>query len=136
MYQENAFFADSAAYLRRLDQVYAAQAELVGGTPYGGATITMREDSSIAYAALSGNPIWIGPGPDLTENVNRNGLDFGMVHEIAHDFDLPNLARYYLGSAAFHNGEAWANFKAIYAFEQLAEQELSSQVELWDGALI
>ncbi len=136
MYQESAFFADSESYLRRLDQVYAAQAELVGGTPYGGATITVREDSSIAYGALSGNPIWIGSGPSLVENVNRNGLDFGMVHEMGHDFDLPNLARYYLGTAPFHNGEAWANLKAIYAFEQLAEQDSSAQVELWDGALI
>jgi hypothetical protein len=71
------------------------------------------------YGLLSGNPIIIGPVRWWPDTVNQHGIDFGVPHELGHDFDLSPGAAYYMGSLSFDNAEHWANFKILYAYDVL-----------------
>jgi hypothetical protein len=119
-------FNDPVTYVARLDEVYEAMADLVGGIPFNGNLITVRSDASMYYGLLSGNPILIGPGRNVgggtfswADVVNRHGIDFGVPHELGHDFDLWPQSRLYMGQMNFDGAEHWANHKVLYAYDVL-----------------
>jgi hypothetical protein len=118
LYAEDWHFQDAAQYVAYLDEVYEILADLVGGTPYGGERITVRSDASMHYALLSGSTIRVRPGLPLAQTVNEHGIDFGVVHELGHDFDLA-ASGHYIGAMAFHDYEHWADLKALHVFDVL-----------------
>lgn len=120
VYAEDDVFERPQRYVALLDEVYLAMAELVGGRPYSDDRITVRSDASMYYGLLSGNPILIGPGRQWAEIVNIHGMDFGVPHELGHNFDIEPAASHYMGNLTFHNAEHWANFKLLYAYDVLA----------------
>lgn len=119
VYQDDFVFTNPDTYISLLDEAYVAMADLVGGTPYDGAKIIVRSDANMNYGLLSGNPITIGPGRSWADIVNQHGIDFGVPHELGHDFDLGPGPAYYMGNLTFDNAEHWANFKVLYAYEML-----------------
>jgi hypothetical protein len=104
-------------------------AHLVNGVPFNGDVITVRSDASMYYALLSGNPITIGPG-DWGTLVNKQGIDFGVVHELGHDFS-PNY-EYYTTLLDFAAYEHWANFKLLYAFDVIGTRYPEFTID-WEG---
>ena len=109
------------SYLNYLDEVYEAMASMVNGVPFNGGVITIRSDSSMYYGLLSGNPITIGPGNSWPTIVSTNGIDFGVPHELGHDFDLSPQNRLYMGQMTFDGAEQWANLKLLYAMKSLEQ---------------
>lgn len=110
-------------WLAKLDDAYEAMTDLIGRAPYGGGQITIKEvDDYPGGAAVAGNPIlWHSPGvPEAFERINNhNELSYGPIHELGHDFDLPEIANYYMGGSVI-NGEQWANLKVVYVDDTLA----------------
>jgi hypothetical protein len=135
IYTEDDIFTSPQRYLALLDQVYLDMAELVGTTPYDDERIIVRSDASMNYGLLAGNPIRIGPGRTWADIVNMNGIDFGVPHELGHDFDIDPAASHYIGHLPSHNPEHWANFKVLYAFEMLGERHPELTVDCF-GAII
>ncbi|HWP30510.1 MAG TPA: NPCBM/NEW2 domain-containing protein [Fimbriimonadales bacterium] len=100
-------------YLRALDRAYVAYADLVGGKPYHGQKITIKEEAEYPGGwAVAGQPIrWYGRYiPESLQKVNEGDTLFGILHEIGHDFDLDY-------KWVWH-GEFFANFKMVYALEK------------------
>lgn len=126
------WFDDPVTYLAHLDEVYEAMRDLVNGVPYDGGPITVRSDASIYYGLLSGNPITIGPGHSWMDIVNAHGIDFGVPHELGHDFDLWPQSRLYMGGEMdFDGAEHWANFKLLYAYDLLGAQYPGLTQDMW-----
>lgn len=126
------WFDDPVAYLAHLDEVYEAMGGLVNGVPYDGGLITVRSDASIYYGLLSGNPITIGPGHSWMDIVNTHGIDFGVPHELGHDFDLWPQSRLYMGGEMdFDGAEHWANFKLVYAYDVLGALYPDLTQDMW-----
>jgi len=130
LYTEDWIFDDAEAFIARLDEVYEAMSNLVGGVPFNGGLITATADASMYYAMLSGNPIIYGPGPGWPSVVNEHGIDKGIPHELGHDFDLWPQYQYYMGQMQFDGSEHWAEFKVAYAYDVLGERhaELTADV--------
>jgi hypothetical protein len=135
VYTEDWTFNDPTTYITHLDEVHDAMVDLVGTAPYNGARITVRSDASMYVGLLAGNPIRIGPGGGWAAIVNSNGMDFGVPHELGHDFDFAPAAPLYVGSASFDNGEQWANFKVLYAFDTLGPRYPTLKIP-WGGTAI
>ena len=117
--EDYAYFNDPVTYVGYLDEEYEAMADLVNGVPFNGGLITVRSDASMYYGLLSGNPILIGPGHSWQDIVNTHGIDWGVPHELGHDFDLSPQTRLYIGDMTFDGVEHWASFKALYAHDIL-----------------
>ena len=83
------------------------------------------------YGLLSGNPVRIGPGPNFAEIVDTHGIDFGMPHEMGHDFDFFPHESFYMGDMAFDGPEHWADLKVLYAYDQLGERYPELTQEMW-----
>lgn len=113
------YFNDPTTYVTHLDEVYEAMASMVNGVPFNGDLITIRSDASMYYGLLSGNPITIGPGHSWPDIVNAHGIDWGVPHELGHDFDLWPQSQLYMGQMTFDGAEQWANLKVLYAYEVL-----------------
>lgn len=126
--QDYIVFDDPVGYLSRLDEAYESMAYLVNSVPFNGDMITVRSDASMYYALLSGNPITIGPG-DWGTLVNKQGIDFGVVHELGHDFS-PNF-EYYTSYLDFSSTEHWANFKLLYAFDVIGTRYPEFTIDWW-----
>ncbi len=111
---------DVAGWLSKLDMAYEYLEELVGASPYDGGKITVREVSPMKYGGLSGNPILINQQILQIEKLNNHrDLDFGVIHELGHDFDISPYAGFYTGDGAI-NAEGWANLKVVYVADQMS----------------
>jgi len=116
-------------WVKQLDAVYEALADLVGGVPYQGQKITIREVPSFQYGLVSGNPILWNADlvPDALESISSRGdILFGPIHELSHDFDLAGT---YIGGGP-NNAEHWANLKALYVLDTLARRFPDSVVNI------
>ncbi len=131
-----AYFNDPVTYVGYLDEAYDAMADLVGGVPSSGDLITVRSDASMYYGLLSGNPIVIGPGHSWPDIVNAHGIDWGVPHEIGHDFDLWPQSRLYMGGMTFDGAEHWANLKVLYAYDVLGARHPQLTNESWGGQVV
>lgn len=129
--EDYAYFSNPTAYVGYLDEAYDALADLVGGVPFSGDLITVRSDASMYYGLLSGNPILIGPGHSWQDIVNAHGIDWGVPHEMGHDFDLWPQSRLYMGSMTFDGAEHWANLKALHAYDVLGARYPHLTQEFW-----
>jgi len=123
---------DVPGWLRQLDIAYEHLAELVGTSPYDGEKIIIREVLPMKYGGLAGNPILINQQILQIEKLNNpNDLDFGVIHELAHDFDIPPYSAFYIGDGAL-NAEGWANLKLVYVADQMSS--LFPEATFWgDG---
>lgn len=124
-------FSDPTTYISHLDEVYNAMKYLMNGVPSNGAVITVKSDASMYYGLLSGNPITIGPDSNWPAIVNAHGIDFGVPHELGHDFDLSPQNQLYMGQMTFDGAEQWANLKVLYAYDVLAKKYPDLTDELW-----
>jgi hypothetical protein len=131
--EDYAYFNDPVTYVAHLDKVYDLMHEMVNGVPFNGDVITIREDASIYYGLLSGNPVTIGPGHSWMDIVNANGIDWGVPHELGHDFDLSPQYAYYMGQMAFDGAEQWANLKILYAYDTLGVEYPGLTQNMWCG---
>ena len=132
VYTQDFTFTAPPRYVQYLDEVYEAMQDLVAGVPFDGSTVTVQSDASMNYALLSGNPIRIGPGRYWADIVNRNGIDFGVPHELGHDFDIwPHPTQLYMGQMTFDGAEHWANSKVLYAYDILGGRYPSLTVDLF-----
>jgi hypothetical protein len=129
--EDYSYFNNPVQYVALLDKVYGFLADMVNGVPYNGDLITVRSDASMYYGLLSGNPITIGPGHSWPDIVNVHGIDFGVPHELGHDFDLWPQSRLYMGQMTFDGAEHWANLKVLYAYDMLGEQYPALTIESW-----
>ena len=114
---------DPQAWLEKLDAAYEHLSALVGGVPYQGQMITIKEVAPFDYWAIAGNPIqWNSDYvPRELRSINEhNDISFGINHELSHDFDLLPQSKYYMTNHQLANAEHWANFKMMYAVDQLA----------------
>lgn len=123
---------DVPGWLQELDIAYEHLAELVGTSPYDGEKIIIREVLPMKYGGLAGNPILINQQILQIEKLNNpNDLDFGVIHELAHDFDIPPYSAFYIGDGAL-NAEGWANLKLVYVADQMSS--LFPEATFWgDG---
>jgi hypothetical protein len=104
--------------LRWLDECYEAMQDLTGYTPYGGELIIIKESPRNPVWAYSGNPVlmntqYVG---GLIEEMNAGLMPFGWVHELGHDFDIPEelYDDWYVWNGRVCEG--MANFKLMYAY--------------------
>lgn len=112
--------SDIPGWLQQLDMAYELLEELVGSSPYNGEKITVREVLPCWFGGLAGNPILINQQVLQIEKFNSpNDLDFGVIHELAHDFDIPPYSEFYIGDGAI-NAEGWSNLKVVYVADQMA----------------
>lgn len=118
---------DPDVWLAQLNDAYLALKDLVDYFPYDGDAIIIKEASENELRGaelLAGNPItWLDKSvPDKLKAVNElNDLNYGLVHELGHDFDIPNQA-YLEGSGDIINAEQWANFKLVYVADTLSKK--------------
>ena len=126
---------DVPGWLRKLDIAYEHLAELVGSSPYDGGKIIVREVLPMKYGGLAGNPILINQQIlNIDEMNNHSDLNFGVIHELGHDFDLPPYSGFYIGDGAL-NAEGWANLKVVYAADQMSA--LFPETTFWgDGVAL
>lgn len=111
---------DVNGWLNKLDMAYEHMAELVGSSPYDGKKITIREVLPMKYGGVSGNPIIMNQQTLQIEKLNNpTDLDFGVIHELGHDFDIPPYSGFYIGDGAL-NAEGWANLKLVYVADQMS----------------
>jgi NPCBM/NEW2 domain/Peptidase M60, enhancin and enhancin-like len=102
------------AWLTKLDNAYLAYKDLVGGTPYKGKEITVREVARYPGGwAVAGNPIkWHKPYLKRAfMQINKGDWSFGILHELGHDFDMDYR---WVWEAEF-----FANLKMAYVAEKL-----------------
>lgn len=112
--------SDIPGWLQQLDMAYELLEELVGSSPYNSEKITVREVLPCWFGGLAGNPILINQQVLQIEKFNSpNDLDFGVIHELAHDFDIPPYSEFYIGDGAI-NAEGWSNLKVVYVADQMA----------------
>ncbi len=111
---------DLPVWQQQLDMTYELLEELVGSSPYNGEKITIKEVLPMKYGGLAGNPILINQQTLQVEKLNTpSDLDFGVIHELAHDFDIPPYSGFYIGDGAL-NAEGWANLKLVYVADQMS----------------
>ncbi|MDW5416703.1 cellulose binding domain-containing protein [Iodobacter sp. CM08] len=106
------------AWMTRLDSAYEAYQELVGSAPFKGERMKILGVTQYPGGwAVAGNPIlWMEqyvPESLARANVN-NDWNFGIMHEMGHNFDL-DYRWVWGGSGA----ELLANFKMYYVVETL-----------------
>lgn len=125
--------SDIPGWLQKLDMAYELLEELVGSSPYNGEKITVREVLPCWFGGLAGNPILINQQVLQIEKFNNpNDLNFGVIHELAHDFDIPPYSEFYIGDGAI-NAEGWSNLKVVYVADQMAT--LFPEATFWgDGS--
>ena len=112
--------SDLPGWLQKLDMAYELLEEVAGSSPYDGAKITIREVITTKYGGLSGNPILMNQKTLQIEKLNNpTDLDFGVIHELGHDFDIPPYSTFYIGDGAI-NAEGWANLKLVYVADQMS----------------
>lgn len=118
-------FTDPYAWLAKLDRVYEAYADLVGGVPYKGEKIIILETKGIDAWAYAGNPIlWNAEHiPAAIEGINQGDWCFGILHEIGHDFDSVHQdgEEYCAWTWSKAGFEHTANFKMVYVLDQIPE---------------
>jgi NPCBM/NEW2 domain/Peptidase M60, enhancin and enhancin-like len=105
---------DPKAWMDKLDAAYLAYKDLVGGTPYKGRKITVREVARYPGGwAVAGNPIkWHKPYLKRAfMQINKGDWSFGILHELGHDFDMDYR---WVWEAEF-----FANLKMAYVAEKL-----------------
>jgi hypothetical protein len=91
-----------------VNKIYDAYLDLTGYTPFDGAVIDCIAGNHYGAAMYAGNPIeMLGSGKDVLRGMPA--VNFGLAHELGHDFDYE--------AWNFH-GEMWANFKIAYAAEE------------------
>lgn len=111
-------FKDASAWLSRLDKVYEVYADMMGFRPYDGSGIKLRIDYNLPYGAIAGKTIIVNADlKQVADEVNKGGYQFGVVHEIGHDFDEVREGVSYGGWV--WEAEFWATFKLTYAMETL-----------------
>ncbi len=111
---------DVPGWLHKLDAAYGHYEELVGSSPYDGEKIVVQEVPPMRYGGIAGNPILINQQILNIDQMNKsNDLNFGVMHEIAHDFDIAPYSGLYIGDGAI-NAEGWANLKLVYAAERMS----------------
>lgn len=105
-------------WIVNLDKAYNAFYELMGEYPYNGETITILSvDSYPGGWAVAGNPIlWYKPyiSGELRSIEQTGNWSFGILHELGHDFVLPNT-----NTSWICHEEMFANFRAYYVIEKL-----------------
>jgi hypothetical protein len=107
-------------WLQQLDMAYELLEGLVGSSPYNGEKITIREVPPMKYGGLAGNPILMNQQTLQIERLNNpNDLDFGVIHELAHDFDISPYSTLYIGDGAI-NAEGWSNLKLVYVADKMS----------------
>jgi hypothetical protein len=126
---------DVPGWLGKLDTAYGLYEELVGSSPYDGEKIVIQEVPPMKYGGLAGNPILINQQILNIDQMNDlNDLNFGVMHELAHDFDIPPYSGLYIGDGAI-NAEGWANLKLVYAADQMSP--LYPEATFWgDGVAL
>lgn len=132
---------DYRAWLEKLDEAYEAMEALVGQAPYDGRKIVLQAVNFYPGGALvAGNPIlWYQPSLEeairgMQTMASNRDLGFGPIHEIGHDFDLPDPAKYYMHSYPDDrndplNAEHWANLKLTYVADTLAQKHPEATFE-------
>ncbi len=112
--------SDLPGWLQKLDMAYELLEELVGSSPYDGAKITIREVITTKFGGLAGNPILMNQQTLQIEKLNNpTDLDFGVIHELGHDFDIEPYSTFYIGDGAI-NAEGWANLKLVYVADRMS----------------
>ena len=107
------------AWLKRVDDMYEAYADLVGSTPYDGRRLGILTTKGIdkGHLALAGLPIlWNNKNNYQLESFNaiheHSSMDFGMMHEMGHTFN-------HIGNSSWNwNDEMFANFRMQYGLEK------------------
>ena len=121
--EHRSLLTDPNGWLQKLDDAYLALQDLTGQTPYDGDKILIQEVVNYSGGLMiAGNPIlWFGDFvPGALDAINDyNDLSFGPIHELSHDFDIPDLAQHYNGGNPIH-AEHWANFKLTYVADTLS----------------
>ena len=105
-------------FVNELDTAYLYYEDLVGARPFSGDKLLIAatdEPQTQQYGALGGiNPIkWAQTYlfDSLEQTTDEGYVNFGMFHEIGHDFDT-------LSNWTF-DGEATANFKMLYVLDHI-----------------
>ena len=111
-------------WLNNLDQVYEKYVELIGKKPYNGKKITILGVEQYPWGwAVAGNPIlWHNRYISSSlKNVQEKGdWSFGIMHEIAHDFNASDAWAIKGCNENWNwNEEMFANFRMYYAVEML-----------------
>jgi hypothetical protein len=121
-----ALLKDPNAWLQKLDEVYRSYADLMGQAPYSGQKIIIHEVPGYpgGLMVVEKNLIlwyqdYVSEG--LLAVNDQNDLSYGVVHELGHIFDSPELKEYYIGKGPI-GGEHWANFKVTYAADTLSDK--------------
>jgi len=111
-------------WLTNLDKVYENYVELIGKKPYDGQRITILGVEQYPWGwAVAGNPIlWYDRYINSSlKNIQEKGdWSFGIMHEIAHDFNAGDgYAIKGCNENWNWNEEMFANFRMYYAVEML-----------------
>lgn len=102
-------------WLNNIDKMYESYKELVGDAPQNGRQFKMLSTPGLyrGYVAVAGYPIIVGVShisSIVAEIANYHTMNFGMMHEIGHVFNL--------GQTNWNwNDEMFANFRMHYALE-------------------
>lgn len=107
------------AWLKKVDKMYEAYADLIGNTPYEGRRLGILTTKGMdkGYLALAGLPIlWNGTKDYQLNSFNEihehGSMDFGMMHEMGHCFN-------HIGESSWNwNDEMFANFRMQYGLEK------------------
>ncbi|MDR1796184.1 MAG: M60 family metallopeptidase [Clostridiales Family XIII bacterium] len=100
--------ADIQDLVGQLDRLYVAYEELTGYAPYGGERIDGIAGNSYPAGMYAGNAFELLGSADAVLS-EMPLVNFGLIHEIGHDFDHPGWT--------FH-AEMTANLKACYAADR------------------
>lgn len=122
-------FTAKDGVIRWLDECYEAMQDLTGYTPYGGEMIIIKETPRHPVWAFSGNPILMNTQylGRLIDEMNEGIISFGWVHELGHDFDIPEglYGDWYIWSGRVCEG--MANFKLAYAYATIPSRDWRAQ---------
>lgn len=110
-------------WLKQVDAMYEAYAELVGAVPVGGRKLGILSTRGMysGYWALAGYPILWGANSTAIESTfseiaEHGTVSFGLMHEVGHVFNVDwNDGSYY--SNWNWNDEMFANFRMHYGLE-------------------
>jgi hypothetical protein len=141
--------ANVEKWLKEVDGMYEAYAELVGAVPHQGRKLTILTTQGMysGYWALAGYPILWGantqaPEQHFNELAEKGTISFGLMHEIGHVFNVNynfNGQQYY--SNWNWNDEMFANFRMHYGLEKVGAKVYmtangASAARLYTGAEI